>query len=395
MAEGSGSEGMETPGCPDAAGPAVIKLETLESRARAVASRFGGGDGTVGIGPLGKGLINDTFLVTPDGAPRFVLQRLNRGVFPDPPSILHNLRVIEEYLQGSAAPERGGTAPLVLPRLVRTQEGEDFLVDGEGDFWRAMEYLEGSETLEAIDDLDRAEQVGLGLARFHRLLSGIDTDKLRDTLPGFHVTSQYLQEFRDVLQALELRQAREVRIWEEFITERMSRATVLEQAWHLGTTTLRVIHGDPKLNNFLFWRYGKRVTSLIDLDTVRPGLIHHDLGDCLRSCCNLAGELPSVGGSVMFDLDIATAILRGYLSEAWTFLRPGEVALIGSAVWLLPFELGVRFLNDYLSGNRYFKVAEPQQNLQRAVVQFRLAESIERAEPQIEEIVAGLAERNG
>ncbi len=362
----------------------------LEHRAREAAARFVAGEAPPELSPLGDGLINDTFLVQPQGAPKLVLQRINRAVFPDPPAILHNLRTIENHLQrGASAAQNGGTA-LALPQLIPTLAGEDYLLDAAGDYWRALEYLEGTLTLEALDGPERAERVGLGLAQFHQLLSSLDPAQLQDTLPGFHVTSLYLEAFRETIAGLELKRARELRLWETFVEDRAERALLLERALHEGRTRLRVVHGDPKLSNFLFWRGGKRVVSLIDLDTVKPGLIHHDLGDCLRSCCNPAGELPAFSTSVFFDLDMATAILRGYLGEARELLSAEEVALIGLAIWLLPFELGVRFLTDHLRGNLYFKATDPQQNLHRAVTQFRLTESIEGMAPQIERVILEL-----
>ena len=49
-----------------------------------------------------------------------------------------------------------------------------------------------------------------------------------------------------------------------------------------------VIHGDPKLSNFLFDIKYNYVVSLIDLDTVTSGSYLTDLADCIRSIYNLA-----------------------------------------------------------------------------------------------------------
>ncbi len=363
----------------------------LEERARLSAQQFNAAAGAVQR--LGNGLINDTFLVSAAGSPRFVLQRINSRVFRDPAAILHNLRTIQEHLSGRGLRRGEPDGALILPRLIPTRDGADYLVDSEGEWWRAQEYIENTETVEAIDVPERAEQVGRGLGRFHRLFEDLDAEELRDTLPGFHVTPDYLQQFRKVFEGIELRRAREIRMWEEFIGMRTAAAGVLERAREQGRVAVRVVHGDPKLNNFLFRRDDHRVVGLIDLDTVRPGLIHHDLGDCLRSCCNTAGEDGVLGGPVSFDLGIAEAILRGYLAEARGLLSATELALIGATSWLIPFELGVRFLTDYLCGNLYFKVANPQQNLHRALVQFRLTESIEQVSPQIEQLVDEIAGR--
>jgi hypothetical protein len=54
---------------------------------------------------------------------------------------------------------------------------------------------------------------------------------------------------------------------------------------------------------------------------------------------------------------------------------------------LIAFELGIRFFTDYLNGSVYFKTQYPEHNLSRALVQFRLAESIESQENTINKII--------
>jgi len=169
----------------------------------------------------------------------------------------------------------------------------------------------------------------------------------------------------------------------EFIDAFAHIANDLEHAKQQGLLPLRVIHGDPKLNNFLFDKHSKKVVSIIDLDTVKPGLVHYDIGDCLRSCCHRLD-------SDKFDLDICTAILGSYLSEAGAFFSEHDSHYLYPAIRLIPFELGIRFYTDYLEGNRYFKVAEPEQNLQRAAAQFRLCESIMAQETDIKRLIKAL-----
>ena len=143
---------------------------------------------------------------------------------------------------------------------------------------------------------------------------------------------------------------------------------------------LRIIHGDPKLNNFLFDKRGQEVVGIIDLDTVKPGLVHYDIGDCLRSCCHILE-------TDEFDLAVCAALLESYLAEAGTFFSEHDYRYLYPAIRLIPFELGLRFYTDYLEGNRYFKVAEPEQNLQRAAQQFRLCESIIARESAIQSLI--------
>jgi Ser/Thr protein kinase RdoA (MazF antagonist) len=155
---------------------------------------------------------------------------------------------------------------------------------------------------------------------------------------------------------------------------------------------LRPIHGDPKVNNVLLCSVTGCAVAMVDLDTVKPGLLHYDIGDALRSACNPVGEETVDLEAVRFDLDLAAALLRGYLSEAARVLSEDDIAHLYDAIRLLPFELGLRFFTDYLEGDVYFRVDQPCQNLQRAQVQFHLTASIEAQESQIRALIQELCD---
>jgi Ser/Thr protein kinase RdoA (MazF antagonist) len=203
-------------------------------------------------------------------------------------------------------------------------------------------------------------------------------------LPGFHNAPNYLARFAAAtVRRRETPDNAELHHCLAFVETRRSLADVLEIPRREGKLQLRPIHGDTKLNNFLFDVESDRAVSLIDLDTVQPGLIHFDIGDCLRSCANSAGESPEDLAAVRFDLDICHAVIKQYFFEAHAFLTPYDHHYIYDAIRLIPFELGLRFLTDHLEGNHYFKTDWPDQNLHRALVQFALTTSIERNEEKI------------
>jgi len=165
---------------------------------------------------------------------------------------------------------------------------------------------------------------------------------------------------------------------------------VLEDAKASGALFQRPIHGDPKINNIMIDERTGHAVSIIDLDTVKPGLIHYDIGDCLRSCCNPLGEETTEIDEVYFDLDLCRAILEGYLGEAQRFMTKADIAYLYDAIRLIAFELGLRFFTDYLEGDVYFKARHRKHNLIRALVQFKVAESIEAQATEIQGIVAAL-----
>ena len=163
------------------------------------------------------------------------------------------------------------------------------------------------------------------------------------------------------------------------------------RAWYVPFYEYGVIHGDPKVANFLFDEAGERIISLFDLDTVKPGLLLHDLGDALRSCCNLAGETPADPEDARFDPGLFAAWLQGYSAEARDLLSASDLEFLVNAVALISFELGLRFYADYLEGDRYFKVASADQNLQRALTQFQLVRSIETQHDELSTLIARFA----
>jgi Ser/Thr protein kinase RdoA (MazF antagonist) len=358
------------------------------------AEAFDLGGRVLDVRPLGRGLINDTFLITTDGArPHAVLQRINRRVFPQPELLMENLRVLLKHVARRSAADPK-CRELRLPAVYRARADKDFHVDTAGDFWRVLSYIENAQGFDKLRDLHQAEEVGFALGRFHELVHDLDPKLLHITRPGFHNTPRYFARFEEVVaQAKPASRSPELRFCFEFIEAHKGIVNVLEDARQRGTLPLRAIHGDPKLDNVLFDRDTGTAVSLIDLDTVQPGLLHYDLGDCLRSCCNPVGESPRDPAEARFDLDIARAILTRYFAETRGFLTADDYRYLPDAIRLIPFELGLRFLTDYLEGNKYFKVEWPEHNLLRATTQFRLAESIENRRDEIEALATALARR--
>lgn len=344
------------------------------------------GHGQTLIQPYGSGNVNATFLVTPttgQGEP-FILQRLNPRVFPQPELIIHNLRQLTAHLQTrqvSLPPPAGRRWQ--LPQLLPTTQGEDCWQDYEGAVWRALTYIPASYTLDAVQEESQAWEVGYALGRFHLLVEDLPPASLADTLPGFHVTPLYLAAYDAIAARITPPPLPEVIYAQEFIQQRRAEVGLLEEARQQGKLTLRVTHGDPKVNNVLLDAVTGQAVGLVDLDTVKPGLLQTDLGDCLRSVANTLGEETLAWDQVHFDLRLARALWDGYLSQARPLLTPADYAYGYISLRLIAFELGLRFFTDFLAGDVYFRCQHPLQNLWRAMVQFNLTASIEAQEEEI------------
>jgi Ser/Thr protein kinase RdoA (MazF antagonist) len=359
-----------------------------------IAQQFAPYQRVLDVHEFGNGNINDTYLVSTDAdlieEKQFVLQRLNTQVFKHPRLIMQNMRALTEHMRERARADVQAHR-WIMPRVIAACDGQDFYIDSEGSFWRAISYVYGTRSYETIPDARIAYEVGYALGTFQYLINDLPVSRLADTLEGFHITPRYLQEFDQVFSRNGHESSAEANYCLKFVERRRAFANVLEGAREQGRLLLRPVHGDPKVNNVMIEESSGRAISLVDLDTVKPGLIHYDVGDCMRSGCNPLGEETEDWEAAHFDPEIGAAILEGYLAQARNFLTPADYEFLFDSIRLIAFELGVRFFTDYLAGNVYFKVRHPQHNLQRALVQFKLTESIEAHEADIRHIIQNMA----
>ena len=364
------------------------------SSLKAIASQCQPAETIKAIEPLGNGNVNETFLVQLNGNNQadFVLQRLNTAVFSKPELVMQNLLALSDHVDqklSEGIPQLNGRR-WELPRPLKWADSQQDWLEENGNFWRAITFIDNANCLEVLQDLQQAREVGFGLGMFHLLISDLPATALADTLEGFHITPNYLAEYQQVLKHSQLIASADAEWCIKFIQQRQALAAVLEAAKVRGELQLRPIHGDPKINNLMLDAESGQAIALIDLDTVKPGLVHYDIGDCLRSGCNPLGEETTNLAAVHFDLQLCEAILEGYLSVARGFLNEADHHYLYDAIRLIPFELGLRFFSDYLNGSVYFRSDFPNHNLQRALVQFKLTESIEAQEQEIRAILERL-----
>ena len=133
---------------------------------------------------------------------------------------------------------------------------------------------------------------------------------------------------------------------------------------------LRVIHGDPKVSNFLFNEKSSKVISLIDIDTIMTGSILYDFGDMVRSFASILSE-DDTSNSSKFSPVLYKSLLEGYMTHGSEFLIQEEVEGLPLSVLSVSLIQGMRFLTDYINNDVYYRVYYPHQNLHRAKNQLR------------------------
>ena len=362
----------------------------MVSQLQLVADRFALDGEVESIVPLGEGHINATFTAATGGdvRRRYVLQRINRTIFPDPVAVIRNVERVTEHLRAKVL-EEGGNPDREVLCLIRTVEGGAFHRDAEGEVWRCYAMIEGASAHSALGKPAQAKTVARSFGRFLRRLSDYPPDRLEITLPRFHDTSHHFQTLRDAAEADPLDRLSEAGAELAFIEERDDAISAWTALLSSGKLPRRVVHNDTKVDNVMVDDSSKRGVCVIDLDTVMPGSPLTDIGDLVRSA--LTGP-ETIGQS--FRPAIFRAAIRGYLSEAGALLDESEIDRAVLATRLVTLELGIRFLVDYVIGDRWFPISRPGENLRRCRVQLELVRWIEGRAHELTGIVRRAAVRS-
>lgn len=335
---------------------------TLED-ARRIGRCFGlEADSEDSIAVVAGGHINESFRIeTADGA--LLLQWINPAVFPRPHAVADNVACVLDHL--AAADPDGG-----WPTLASTTDGRRRVEDEQG-LWRALRWLPDRLQLERPNHPAEA-RVGAGaFGRFLTLLGDLDPARLQPVLPGFHDLDRRLQDFDAALAAAApIRRQQAAALLQQVAEDRDGHRLPVMAGQE------RVIHGDTKFANLLFTA-DRRAALAVDYDTVMPGALWMDFGDMLRSAASVGAEDDPAGGRVADAmLQAATEGFRQALA-----VDAAEATVLAAGPARMAFMLGVRFLTDFLTGDRYFRIRHPQQNLHRAQHQLGLSRELaERAD---------------
>ena len=336
-----------------------------------LAQRFAPGMALCCPRPFGGGHINDTFLLECGDGSRFVLQRINKNVFPNPPQVMENIQRVTHHLRKRIR-AAGGDPERETLRMLRDENGSLCVTDRNGDYWRAYRFVGGSMSYDQVESAEIFRESGRAFGRFMSMLDDFDAASLHETIACFHDTPKRFGDFRAAVENDAAGRADSVR---DLIADALSReafaGTLMNQLQN-GELPLRVTHNDTKLNNVLIDENTGRAVCVIDLDTVMPGLCAYDFGDAIRFGASTAAEDEQDLSKVHFDMALYRAYAEGYLSEVRGALSAKEVDSLAYGARVITLEQAIRFLGDYLNGDIYFKTAYPEHNLVRARTQFKL-----------------------
>ena len=328
-------------------------------------------DEFLGFETIRNGNVNKTYRVDfqqKDGSKKsYLLQNVNTYAFRQPVELMENIDRVTEHIR-KKNPDR------TCLHFHHTAERKTYVIDGDN-FWRMTNYI-ASITYNQVKDPQILRNAGVAFGEFQNQLSDFDIHLLHETIPNFHNTRD---RYAKLIEAIEedaagrVLSVREEIEWLLGVQDVACRLTDLQKE---GKLPLRVTHNDTKINNVLFSQKNNSPIVVIDLDTVMPGLMGHDFGDAIRFAANYVEEDCPNWEKAGVDLDVFRSFAEGFLSMTADTLTPTEAQTLALSCFALTAELCVRFLDDYIRGDKYFKINYPEHNLVRTRCQIALAKDM-------------------
>ena len=337
---------------------------------------------------IAMGNINSTYKVTYVNEKSFksyLFQKVNTNVFKSPIEIMENIDHVTSFIRAKYPDQ-------ITLHFHHTDEGTNYFVDGDDAFWRVINYVD-SVTFNASDDLRVIEATGKAFGNFQTQLSDFDGSILHETIPDFHNTKKRLDTLFDDVEMDECGRVREVAEEIAYIDSVREQAAELSVRFENGEIPKRVTHNDTKCNNVLFDSVTKEPIVVIDLDTIMPGMSMYDFADAVRFIANTAVEDEPDTSKVFFDTAKVRAFANGFIGATKDSLTEIEIENLVKATFSITIELASRFLDDYITGDKYFRCEYPKHNLVRTRCQLQLAKDIARKTDELEWIIRDVLEK--
>jgi thiamine kinase-like enzyme len=343
--------------------------------------------------PYGSGHINDTFAVRCKGkADRFsyILQRINSNIFPEPEKLMDNIVRVTEHIRKKLELQNAEEIDRKVLTVIRSINSLPYYIDEHQRYWRMYIFIQNARTYDVIESLDQAREAAKSFGIFQGMLADLPGAALYEILPGFHDGQKRFAAFEKAVKDDVCGRVKASEREIGFVNEHKWIFDKVSQLIEKGQVPVRITHNDTKINNVMLDDVTGEGVCVIDLDTVMPGLSLYDFGDMVRTSTITAAEDEVDLSKVIMAIDRFEAIVSGYLSTAGKFLCQAEIDNLILGGKMITLIIGVRFLTDFLMGDAYFKTSRENHNLDRCRTQFKLIESIEQQQNEMQALVEKL-----
>ncbi|WP_430809381.1 MULTISPECIES: phosphotransferase enzyme family protein [unclassified Carboxylicivirga] len=337
---------------------------------------------------FGDGLINTTYKVVTkeDEAPNYLLQIVNHHIFKNVAELTRNIQRVTDHLRSKLEKIEGSDLKREVLTPIDTVDGKGYIKDEAGNYWRMFLFIENARSYNQLSNANQAYVGGKAFGQFQSRLSDLGGEPLYPVLPDFHNTEMRILNFIERVKQDPVGRLKEVQEEVDFLMARSEEYKKIVQMGREGILPERIVHQDTKFNNVLLDE-NDNILCVIDLDTVMPGYVCYDIGDAIRNGANTGLEDDRDLDKVSMNIDLFEGFIKGFMEETKDVLTPAEIDTLAFGAKLLTYEQAVRFLDDYIDGDNYYKVNAPDHNLVRTRAQIKLLKSMEEQYDKMEAIV--------
>lgn len=313
--------------------------------------------------PFGSGLIHRTFFLQ-QAEGDFILQNINSKVFKNPWDLMENIQLVSTHLKEKKYPKS-------ILDIRKTLDGNLLLQTSKNEFWRIFYFIKDTQDFSKPESQEQVYQTGKSFGEFLTYLKELPVDKIKPSIPDFHNTRMRLHSFEKIIQKNECNQVQ----FAKTAIEQIKKWEFLVDDFEALNCPIRIVHADPKISNLLFDK-NRKVKAVIDWDTIMPGFILHDFGDLVRTMACEEEEESTDFEKVKISLPYLEMLKKGFMesTESWLTDVEKDNLLLGAKVII--YEQAVRFLTDFLDGDKYYNTVYTGQNLNRAKNQIQLLISV-------------------
>ena len=328
------------------------------------------------------GNINKTYIITfiNNGIEyKYLVQQINTNVFNDPYILMENILGVTNYLKEQIILNNDNNHKVL--EIIKTKDNNPmcYIYDDKRikRYYRIYKYIDNSISYDKSFNKDIVYNTGKAFGNFQKLLNNYPMNSLNETIKDFHDTKKRYDKLIKDINNLSNDRVKEAYQEIEFIIKHQTICDLIIKKLNNNTIPYRVTHNDTKVNNVLMNKETLDYLAVIDLDTVMPGSMLFDYGDGIRSTACTCLEDEHDLTKVKIDLELFESYTRGYLNEISDCITQEELNLMAKSIEIITLELAIRFLNDYINGDTYFKVEYNKQNLYRTKAQLALVKDIE------------------
>lgn len=330
------------------------------------------------LNSINNGIINTTYVVKTDdkgNINKYLLQKINTSIFTEPFKLMKNIENVTKYISLNDSESKDTI------NVIKAKNGLPLYVTSDPfshkEYYRVYNYIDNTISYNKSEKTEIVYNTGKAFGHFCKVLRDFPINDLEEIIKDFHNTKKRYDKLIETYKLNPVNRNNKAFKQISEIISREEECSVLVNLLEDNKIPYRVTHNDTKVNNVLMDSVTKEPVAVIDLDTVMKGSGLYDYGDGVRSAASNALEDETNLDNVYINMDMFKAYTDGYLSEMAPYLNEEEILNMVNSIKIITLELAIRFLDDYLSGDTYFKTNYVDHNLDRCKNQLKLVNDID------------------